>query len=402
MLIQGDMQKNMGLARQIGIVFLSRLLINTSRRFIYPFAPALSRGLGVPLTAVTSIIAVNQFTGFLSLIFGPLADRWGYRSVMLLGLCVLGSGMLLGGLFPFYWPVLAALVLAGAAKSICDPAILAFVGTRVPYERRGLAVGILEMSWAGGALLGIPLLGVLMDRWGWQAPFFIIGWGGLGCMLLMARLIPKTGMRKIGHGGPAGFVSALKTLVGERASLGGMVFVFCVSMASDNLFVVYGIWLEKGFGLSLLAIGFATTVIGTAELLGEGLIATLSDRLGLRRSVILGGALSGVCYAVLPVMDISLPFALTGLFLVFLMGEFTIVGSISFCTEILPEARGTMMAGYFTAASLGRVIGALMSGPLWMAGGIRLVATASALACAAGLVGIVWGTHRFRPGNANS
>jgi predicted MFS family arabinose efflux permease len=169
-------------------------------------------------------------------------------------------------------------------------------------------------------------------------------------------------------------------------------------MASDNLFVAYGVWLERAFGLSLVAVGFATTVIGCAELLGEGLIAALSDRLGLRRSILLGGALSGVCYAVLPVMDISLPFALAGLFLVFLMGEFTIVGSISFFTEILPAARGTMMAGYFAAASMGRVIGALMSGPLWMAGGIRAVAVASALACGVGLVGIVWGTRRARQG----
>ena len=397
-MIQRNHQHTLQLVRQIGITFFSRLLINTSRRFIYPFAPALSRGLDVPLTALTSIIAVNQFTGFLSLITGPLADRWGYRSMMLLGLGVLGFGMLFGGLFPVYGAVFAALLLAGAAKSIYDPAILAFAGTRVPLERRGLAVGILEMSWAGSALLGIPLMGVLMDRWGWQAPFFVIGASSLACMLLLARFIPKDGMRKLGHGGPAGFMSALRKLGGERTALGGMLFVFCVSMGSDNLFVVYGIWLEKTFGLSLLAIGFATTVIGAAELLGEGLVAGLSDRLGLKRSVILGGSLSGICYAVLPVMDVSLPFALGGLFLVFLTGEFTIVASISFCTEILPDARGTMMAGYFAAASLGRVIGALVSGPLWMAGGIWAVAAASALASAAGLAWLTWGTRRFRPG----
>ncbi|MDX9818856.1 MAG: MFS transporter [Desulfococcus multivorans] len=396
MAVQGISRKNLQLARQIGIAFSSRLLINTSRRFIYPFAPALSRGLGVPLTAFTTIIALNQFAGFLSLIFGPLADRWGHRSVMLLGLGVLGTGMLAGGLFPSYWPVFAALVLTGAAKSIFDPAILAFAGTRVPYERRGLAVGLLEMSWAGSSLLGIPLMGVLMDHWGWRAPFFVLGGCSLACMALLARWIPKSGIRRMTHGGPAGFAVALKRLAGERTALGGMLFVFGVSMANDNLFVVYGVWLEKSFGLSLLAIGFATTVIGAAELLGEGFIATLSDRLGLKRSVILGGILSGLSYALLPMMDAGLPLALTGLFLVFLMGEFTIVGSISFFTEILPEARGTMMAGYFVAASMGRVIGALMGGPLWLAGGIWAVAGASVLTSAAGLAGLIWGARHFR------
>ena len=52
---------------------LCRLVLNTARRFAYPFAPALSRGLGVPLTAITSLIAVNQATSILGFVFGPVA-----------------------------------------------------------------------------------------------------------------------------------------------------------------------------------------------------------------------------------------------------------------------------------------------------------------------------------------
>ena len=47
------------LAVKIGIVVFCRLILNTARRFVYPFAPVLSRELGVPLTAITSLIAVN-------------------------------------------------------------------------------------------------------------------------------------------------------------------------------------------------------------------------------------------------------------------------------------------------------------------------------------------------------
>ena len=82
---------------QIGIATLARLIINTSKRFPYTFSSALSRGLGVPLTDITSLIAINQATGVLSPIFGPLADRWGYRMMMLIGLIVLAMGMLAGG-----------------------------------------------------------------------------------------------------------------------------------------------------------------------------------------------------------------------------------------------------------------------------------------------------------------
>jgi MFS family permease len=71
-----------------------RLVLNTARRFAYPFAPALSRGLGVSLSAVTSLIAVNQMTSLLGAVVGPLSDRLGYRTMMVAGLVLLGIGML--------------------------------------------------------------------------------------------------------------------------------------------------------------------------------------------------------------------------------------------------------------------------------------------------------------------
>ena len=82
---------------------LCRLVLNTARRFAYPFAPALSRGLGVPLTAITSLIAINQATAVLGLFFGPIADRLGYRLMMLSGMTLLVTGMFAAGLFPFIW-----------------------------------------------------------------------------------------------------------------------------------------------------------------------------------------------------------------------------------------------------------------------------------------------------------
>ena len=107
-----------GWVLKISAVTLCRLVLNTTRRFAYPFAPALSRGMGVPLTAVTSIIAVNQSTAILGIFFGPLADRLGYRLMMLSGMGMLVLGMFTGGFLPFYGVVLASLFLAGLGKSV--------------------------------------------------------------------------------------------------------------------------------------------------------------------------------------------------------------------------------------------------------------------------------------------
>ena len=147
------------MAWQIIIAILCRLLLNTARRFAYPFAPVLSRGLGVPLTSITSLIAVNQATAILGVGFGPLADRFGYRRMMLMGMGMLSLGMLAAGFFPFYYSVMAALFLAGLGKSIFDPAIQAYVSRQVSYGKRGMVIGFLEMSWAGSTLDRYPLCG---------------------------------------------------------------------------------------------------------------------------------------------------------------------------------------------------------------------------------------------------
>ncbi|NDY74080.1 hypothetical protein DO021_19880 [Desulfobacter hydrogenophilus] len=44
----------------IGVATFSKLMLNTARRMVYPFAPALARGLGVPLTSVCNFIDRRQ------------------------------------------------------------------------------------------------------------------------------------------------------------------------------------------------------------------------------------------------------------------------------------------------------------------------------------------------------
>jgi predicted MFS family arabinose efflux permease len=378
------------------VTTLCRLVLNTARRFAYPFAPALSRGLGVPLTAITSLIAVNQATAVLGLFFGPIADRLGYRLMMLSGMTLLVAGMFAAGLFPFYGVVLVALFLAGMGKSIFDPALQAYVSERVPFHRRGLVIGFLEFAWAGSTLLGIPLIALLIDRFGWRAPFFAMG--GLGILgILMLRIIIEKGKQ-----GPAStqrqplFKGAWRQLLRERAALGALSYAFWISVANDNLFVVYGAWLEKQFGLSIVALGLGTSVIGIAELAGETLTATLADRLGLKRSVIGGMAACLICYGILPFLGQTLAMALAGLFIIFLTFEFTIVTSLSLFTELVPASRATMMASYFASAGIGRVVGALIGGPIWLVGGIYATALVSAAISGLALASLIWGLHRWQ------
>ncbi|MEW5724025.1 MAG: MFS transporter [Thermodesulfobacteriota bacterium] len=375
---------------------LCRLVINTARRFAYTFAPVLSRGLGVPLTSVTSLVALNQATSLVGVFFGPLADRFGYRLMMLAGLGFLVAGMFAGGLWPCYGIVAVSLFLAGLGKTIFDPALQGYVGRRVPFHRRGLVIGLLEMAWAGSTLIGIPLIGLVIEAFDWRTPFFILGGAGLIGLVVLSRLLPRSGPGLEALPARGRFRTNWRLLGTERAALGALGFGFLVSVANDNLFVVYGAWLEDSFSLSVAALGAGTGAIGAAELTGEFLTAMLADRLGLVRSVFVGLVLVTAAYLALPLWTGSLALALSGLFLVFLAFEFTIVTFLSLCTELLPEARATMISSFLAAGGLGRVVGDLTGGLVWIAGGITAVAVVSAALNFLALVTLAWGLAGWR------
>jgi predicted MFS family arabinose efflux permease len=375
---------------------LCRVILNTSRRFAYPFAPALSRGLGVELTAITSLIAANQATAIFGIFFGPVADRMGYRLMMLAAMAMLALGMFAGGLFPYYGVILIALFLAGIGKTIFDPALQAYASENIPFKKRGLVIGLIEYSWAASTLVGIPLIALLIESFGWRAPFLVLGGLSLLGMIMLAVVIPRDNKKDGSHQPSIRSWSAWRQLLRKRTVLGAIGFAFFISAANDNLFVVYGAWLETSFELGIIAIGISTGLIGLAELCGETLTAVFADRFGLKRTVISALCLSLISYGILPFFGLTLPIALTGLFFIFLTFEFAIVTSMSLFTELIPEYRATMMSGFFAAAGMGRIAGALMGGHVWLTGGILATGIVSTIASSLGLASLVWGLHRWK------
>ena len=180
--------------------------------------------------------------------------------------------------------------------------------------------------------------------------------------------------------------------------MGAMGFAFFFNAANDIFFVVYGAWLESSFDISVVVLGAGTAVIGVAELCGEGLTAAFSDRLGLKKSLVIGTCLTVLNYAMIPLYGASLAMALVGIFFLFLAFEFSIVTSIALCTEILPGSRATMISALMAAAGLGRVAGALAGGPVWLLGGISATGLTAAAVTGAALIVLVVGFKEWQDG----
>ncbi|MCK5162105.1 MAG: MFS transporter [Desulfobacula sp.] len=378
----------------ITITTFTKLLFNITRRLIYPFAPEFARGLNVDLSAITSVIAVNQATSLLGPVGAGFADKYGYKILMLVSLGMLTIGTFAVGLIPVYSVLVISLFLAGFAKSIFDPSLQAFIGNFVPFEKRGQIIGITELAWAGSTLVGIPIAGIIIERFSWQAPFFIISGLSLVCFFIILKIMPKDIKSAQASKTRTPMISNWKTIIKDKKVLGILSFVFFMSLANDNLFVIYGAWLEQSYNLSLAAIGFGTVFIGLSEILGEGCTVFFSDRIGLKKSVIIGVSLCTMAYFLLPVLNVGLGYVLAGLFLVFFTFEFTIVSSMSLSTELIPELRASTMSAFFATAGIGRVAGAFLGGIIWSNYGLLAICLISGFCTFAALICLIIGFYQ--------
>ena len=67
----------------------------------------------------------------------------------------------------------------------------AYVGDQVAYQRRGRVMAVTELAWSASFIIGVPLMGLLIARSGWAAPFPILaGLGGLA-FLALAWMLPR-------------------------------------------------------------------------------------------------------------------------------------------------------------------------------------------------------------------
>jgi predicted MFS family arabinose efflux permease len=365
----------------LGTILLTRINLNVPVRLSYFFLPAIGRGLGVSLPVASGLVSVRSATGIVAPLFGALSDRWGGRRVMTVGAALLVVGALLIAALPWYGAALVGFGILGLSKSAYDPAMQAYLGRRVPYERRGRALGLAELAWSG-SLLAMPLCGLMIGRWGWRTPLAAVAIVGVFAWWLTRRALPSD------TDTPAETSSVVNSLLCDVGPLWrdrhvrlALLSTAMLMLAQSSLIVVYGAWMEDRFGLTVSALGLATLVLGASELLAELGVALFSDRLGKRRAIFSSVIVLTIAYWTLPHLTSSLALALAGTAVLILAFEFSIVGLIPIVSGMNATSRGTLMSLNVVAASAGRMVAAPLGAALYRTGDLSRNGPVSALAC---------------------
>jgi MFS transporter, YNFM family, putative membrane transport protein len=157
---------------------------------------------GVTATAAAVLVAVNNSTGlWASPIGGYLSDRLGHIPSLLISCLAAGPIIFLMTLTPYgVWFVLVLLGW-GALNSIRMPTTESFIINNISAKRRSTMLGIYYFATQHGSGILAPILGYVIDHFGYSTSFNLVAAAALGITIILGIFLwqsqPHKGSRSI-------------------------------------------------------------------------------------------------------------------------------------------------------------------------------------------------------------
>ncbi len=371
-------------------LFLLKLVVTTALRFVYPFLPTIARGLGIDLTQAGALVSVRSAAGLATpLVLTAAGKTHRSRRMVVAGLVLFATGAVVTAWTGVFVGAVVGFALLGLAKPLIDISSQVYVSERVSYEDRARYLGILELSWAGGLLLGAPVAAWLIENWSWEAPFWVVGTLGFLCIGLAMRYLDPDD--KVANRAPKAEDSP-----GPQVVL-VLTTVVLFGFANESILITLGGWLEGTFGMTLLALGGVGTLLALSELAGEGAMVAFTDRIGKRNSLALGlGIAAAALFALALVSDELVPAMIT-LVVTMVSLEFGFISGIPLMTELRPRSRTRVLSLAVVATGVGRIAGDLIAPRVFAAAGMQVVAAMAAVVTVGALMVVVVGVKEVDP-----
>ncbi len=370
--------------RGIGALTLLRFAGDTAIRAPVPFVIFIAAAYGAPPESAGWLAVALGMAGLISPLASVIERRLGSRRSILISAALFSLSCFALAIAPTFGAALLLCVVLSLGRSLIGPQAQAYVADSVPFERRGAALGVLELAWALSWVLGVPMFGFLVQRAAWWLPFWVIGVIALaGTWAVLRFAITHDHARALAtRVKPDGIASLLRHGPARRV----LILGFGIVLSMHAAILVYAPYLVSRYDLSAEQLGLISIVLGIADILAEMLIIFALDRIGKRRSVLLGCGLMAIGFVAF-LGAASLALSIGALFVVFLGFEYAIVSTLPITTEVLPSSRIAMAGSFAGVTAAARTIAALIAIPLFLRAGlggvIALSLTALTVAVAA-------------------
>src|SRR6266568_4756590 len=314
---------------------------------VMPLRALYGRQIGASSTEIGLMTASFLLAGFLaSPPVGWLADRFGYKNILWIGLLL--HALLMLAYIPVQDPILliGLRALEGIASVSVLPPTRALMNTIAPRTRQGEALSLLSSAQTTGILIGPAVGAILASQTGYILSFVIASIPLVLAALVTLVLLPTQGKQENTSSESRRMVFAglfTRPLI--------MVYTFQIVLMTTNG-VVMAIWslfmLDRGASLPVIGLSFTTfalPIIFIAPLAGR-----ISDRYGRYWFFLLGLLVTGGTFCLY-----SLPFVTAWAIVFISMLEGAAAGIVrssldGFLADVMPQhVKGKVQANFSAA-----------------------------------------------------
>lgn len=264
---------------------------------MYPMLmPIYLTELGASITQVGLIFTLTSVVVLILQIFGG----WVSDSIGRLRSIAIGS---VGGIFGFVavllaptWQwMLAALCVLQFPYALVGPSFGAFIAENSTTENRGKVYGITDTIFQITGVIGPPVGGLLVGRYGFKMMFLVSG--SLYALAAILRIWMASTVRTTTEANPrklstSSLKTSVKTMFGMILGGGVLTWIFVTDGVRDTAFRLSGelqpLYLEQVAGISVEQIGILGSIFSIAMMFTPILSGKMVDKYGERVPISLG------------------------------------------------------------------------------------------------------------------
>ena len=251
-----------------------------------PSLPSMAKHFGVEYHVMQlSVSLYLAMTAFLQLFIGPISDRFGRRSVLLISILIFVAATLGAVLAPNFGVFLACRMLQAA---IATGFVLtrAVVRDMVSQDKAASMIGYVTMGMSVVPMIG-PVIGGMLDKaFGWQASFAMLGFAGVAVLALTWGDLGETATNRA-----ASFRDQARQYPELLKSQRFWGYCLASAFASGSFFAYLGGAPFVGtnvFHMDAATLGFYFGAPALGYLVGNFLSGRYATRFGINRMVLAG------------------------------------------------------------------------------------------------------------------
>lgn len=357
---------------QVSLVLLglALLIVNLGFGMFTPILPQYANLLGIDAAALSYVYSLYNVALIVCLIpAGIMADRLGRVKTIVIGMILFAVSSLLLAFVKDLVQFAIARTIEGVGSALSIPAVFALTADLAPTERRGSGMGFTSTLETVGYLASPTLGGLIAQTAGLTVPFYV---AFLLALLSAALVLPikdrgRTSTPSQSTSSSLSTYRSLRQNLSENRSLQVLCFRGFIIGITQGLYVlIFVLYMSFRLDMELAEIGFAFSLISGSILAFTFLAGHFSDRFGRKPFVILGGIIIAA-----GVVAFSFTSSLLQVYLVCIILGFGVAlnnapinALLADC--IIPEIRAKVMGGYELIVSVGRTLGLLLLGGLYV------------------------------------